>query len=414
MKLIEYLKKKPGLILITVAVVFVCAGIIVYSGVKKSHNIYKVKRGNFEAFISCKGEIQSEKLKLINFPEALGDRMLDIYQLQIRDLVAEGTLVKKGDYVAQLDQTMIKQYIQTTTDALQRVTASFNDAKLDSAVNLSAARDELEQLTFDLGYKKVDVEQAAYDSPANQRKAQIAYDRTARLLDAKRRNYKMYQNQLRIRCSRMERYFNETKERFEKYQNALSSTTITAPDDGMIVYVRKWGNRKTRMGDYVSFHDPSIATLPDLTSLVSETNVEEIYISKLHVGDSVRVYVDALKNKEVPAYISNISNIGQDLPGFDANVFKVYVRLRGDISKLKPSMTTNNEIIIEKDERVLTIPLPCLFSENGKQFVYLKESGKILKRDVITGERNDKVVVVKSGLNENDRILMSRPEGEKN
>jgi len=177
----------------------------------------------------------------------------------------------------------------------------------------------------------------------------------------------------------------------------------------MIIYVRTWGNQKRRVGNYVSFYDPAIATLPDLSSLMSETYIEEIYISKIHVGDSVRVFVDALKNKEVPAYISNISNIGQEMQGFDSNVFKVFVKLTGDFSKLKPSMTTNNEIIIEKDENVLTIPLSCLFTENGRQFVYLKESGEISRRDVITGERNEKVVIIKSGLKENDKILMNRP-----
>jgi HlyD family secretion protein len=412
MRFFEILKRKPRLVLGVAIVILIGIG-IVYSGIKKSSNIYKVKRVDFEAFISCKGEIQSEKSRLINFPDLLGDRTLGIYQSQIKDLVAEGTLVKKGDFVALLDQTIIKQYLQSSFDVLQRATASFNDSKLDSAVNLSTARDELEQLEFDLGYKKVDVEQAVYDSPANQRKAQIAYDRTARLIDSKRRNYKMYQNQLKIRCGRMERNYNEIKERYDKYQQALIATTVNAPDEGMIVYVRKWGNRKTRVGDYVSFYDPVIATLPDLSILVSETYVEEIYISKIHVGDSVRVFVDALKNKEVPACISNISNIGQEMQGFDANVFKVFIKLTGDISKLMPSMTTNNEIIIKKEENVLTIPLACLFTENGKQFVYLKESGNINRRDVVTGERNDKVIIIKSGLKENDKILMSRPADEK-
>jgi HlyD family secretion protein len=412
MRFIKHIKKRSGLAAGIAVLILVCAG-IVYFRIKKSSDIYKVKRENFEAFISSKGEIQSEKSRLINCPDIMGDRTLNIYQLQIKDLVAEGTLVKKGDFVALLDQTMIKQYLQATADNLQRATASFNDAKLDSAVNLSTSRDELEQLVFDLGYKKVDVEQAVYDSPANQRKAQIAYDRTARLLEAKRRNYKMYQNQLRIRCGRMERNYNEAKDRFEKYQQALKATTVNAPDDGMIIYVRKWGNRKTSVGNYVSFYDPAIASLPDLTSLVSETYVEEIYISKIHVGDSVRVYVDALKNKEVPAYIANISNIGQEMQGFDSNVFKVYVKLTGDISKLTPSMTTNNEIIIKKEENVLTIPLSCLFNDNGKQFVYLKESGEIIKRAVITGERNDKVIIIKSGLTENDKILKNRPADEK-
>lgn len=412
MKIIKLKRKSQRLILILTFVIFI-VGIIVYLKVQQTTNIYVVKKDNFEAIISAKGEIQSKKNVLINFPEVMADVTLNIYQSQIKDLVPEGTVVKKGDYVALLDQSTIKQNSQSTEEGLQKQAAAFNDAKLDSAVSLSTLRDELEQLVFDLRYNQLDVEQSVYDSPANQRIAQIAYDRTARLLDSKRRTYKMRQNEFKIRCARNERQYNELNERNEKYKQAMLATRLTAPGDGMIVYARKWGGRKTRVDDYVSFWDPVIATLPDLTSLVSETYVEEIYISKIHVGDSVRVFVDALKNKEIPATISNISNIGQDMPGFDSNVFKIYIQLTGDFSKLKPSMTTNNEIIIEKAENVLVIPLQCLFTENGTQFVYLKESGNIVRRNLKTGERNDKVIIVRSGLKEKDKILMSKPEGGK-
>jgi multidrug efflux pump subunit AcrA (membrane-fusion protein) len=412
MKIIKFMKNRNRLIIISIAVILIIVG-IVYFRVKQSTNIFVVKKDNFEAIISTKGEIQSKKAVLINFPDILGDRMLNIYQSQIKDLVPEGTIVKKGDYVAMLDQSNIKQYAQSTEESLQKVAASFNDAKLDSAVNLSASRDELEQLVFDLRYKKIDVEQSVYDSPANQRMTQIEYDRTVRLLESKRRTYRMRQNEYKIRCSRNERQYKEYNERNDKYKQALLATRITAPGDGMVVYARKWGGRKTRVDDYVSFWDPAIATLPDLSSLVSETYVEEIYISKIHIGDSVRVFVDALKNKEIMCRISNISNIGQDMAGFDSNVFKIYIQLTGDFSKLKPSMTTNNEIIIEKADNVLVIPLQCLFSENGTQFVYLKESGDIVRRNVKTGERNDKVVIIKSGLKERDRILLNKPEDGK-
>jgi len=408
MKYTKFIRKKHRLVLISIAAILIVAG-TVYLRLKRPSNIYEVKKDSFEAFISCKGEIQSEKAVLVNFPDILGDRTLGIYQSQIKDMVPEGTIVKKGDYVALLDQSAIKQLIQQTMDVLQRVSASFNDSKLDSAVSLSTYRDELEQLEFDLRYKKIDVEQSVYDSPANQRQTQIAYDRTARLLDSKRRSYKMRQNELKIRCSRNERQFNDVKERSDKYQQALIATQINAPDNGMIIYARKWGNRKTRIGDYVSFYDPAIATLPDLSSLVSETYVEEIYISKIHVGDSVRVYIDALKNKEILGCISNISNIGQDMTGFDSNVFKVFIRMTGDISKLKPSITTNNEIITKKVENVVVIPLSCLFSENGGQFVYLKESGKVTRRKVKTGEKNDKMIIIESGLKVKDKILTSEP-----
>lgn len=409
MKLTNFWRKRHIWVLISLVSFLIIAGII-YLRLNRSSGIYVIKKENFEAIISCKGEIQSEKAVLINFPDILSDRMLSIYQSQIKDLVPEGTIVKKGDYVALLDQGRINQLTQQNMETLQKVTASFSDSKLDSAVTLSTNRDELEQLEFDLRYKKIDVEQAVYDSPANQRKTQIAYDRTARLIDSKRRSYKMRQNELKIKCGWEERKYNELKDKSEKYQQALIATRILAPGDGMIIYARNWDGHKTKIGDYVDLWDPAIATLPDLNSLVSETYVEEIYISKIHVGDSVRVHIDAIKNKEVLAKISNISNIGQDMTGFDSNVFKIFIRLTGDLSKFKPSMTTNNDIIIEKAEKVLVIPLTCLFTENGSQFVYLKESGKNSRRTVKTGERNDKMILIKNGLKEGDKILLSKPE----
>lgn len=411
MRRIVFTKKHHRLALIALALILIVAA-IAYFSLKRSSNIYEVKRDNFEAVVSCKGEIQSEKSLLISFPDILSDRKLSIYQSQIKDLVPEGTIVKKGDYVALLDEGRIKQLAQQNAENLQKVSASFNDSKLDSAVTLSSNRDELEQLEFDLKYNKIDVEQSVYDSPANQRKTQIAYDRTARLIDSKRRSYRMRQNELKIKCGWNERKLKETEEINQKYQQALMATRITAPSDGMIIYARNWSGHKTRVGDYVDLWDPAIATLPDLNNLVSETYVEEIYISKIHVGDSVRVHVDALKNKENLAIISNISNIGQDMPGYDSNVFKVFIRLTGDISKFKPSMTTSNDIIIEKAQNVLVIPLVSLFSENGSQFVYLKESGKVTKRNVKIGEKNEKFALVKSGLKEGDKILLSKPENE--
>jgi HlyD family secretion protein len=409
MNLIKFSSKKHRLILLSFVIILIIAGMF-YSKSIGTSNVYVIKKDNFEATISCKGEIQSEKAVLISFPDILSDRTLNIYQSQIKDLVPEGTVVKKGDYVALLDQTRIKQLMQQNAENLQKLSAAFNDSKLDSAVTLSTNRDELEQLEFDLRYKKIDVEQSVYDSPANQRKTQIAYDRTSRLIDSKRRSYKMRENELRIKCGWNERKFIEVKEKNENYQQALIATRILAPGDGMIIYARNWQGHKTKIGDYVDLWDPAIATLPDLNSLVSETYVEEIYISKIHVGDSVRVHIDALKNKEVYACISNISNIGQDMQGFDSNVFKVFIRLTGDISRFKPSMTTNNEIIIEKVDNVLAIPLTCLYMENGIPYVYLKESGEINRRNVKVGEKNDKNVLIRSGLKFGDKILLSKPE----
>ena len=407
--------RKRVILISTAILVLIVAGVI-WRSIKPPSNIYKVKRENFEALITCKGEIQSEKAVLITIPDIFGDRNLEIWDSKITDLIPEGSIVKKGDYVALLDQGRIKELKETNMEALKKVAFNFNDAKIDSAVDLVALRDGIEQFNFDVENKKVELEQSVYDSPAFQRKAQMAYERSLRQMEDKKRAYQMTRNSLRIRLTRNEANMNRMIDKDNKYQIAFDAAKITAPQDGMLIYGRTWGRggtRKLTINSWVSMQNPVIATLPDLSVLVSETFVEEIYISKIKVGDSARVYIDALKNMEKIGVISNISNVGQEMTGFDSKVFKVNIRISSDKNRIKPAMTTNNEIIISKQQNVIVIPRSALIIEDGKQFVYIRELGKTSIREVVAGSQSDKQVVIKSGLKEGDKILLTRPEPPK-
>ena len=315
-----------------------------------------------------------------------------------------------------LDQGRIKQLKEANEEALKKAIFENSDAKIDSAVDLDALRDAIEQFDFDVRYKKVELEQSVYESPAYQRKAQMAYERGLRQLEEKKRALQLTQQTLRIRVERGEKLIEKLTEKDRKYQIAFDESRITAPKDGMLIYGRTFGrggSRKLSINSWVSMQSPVIATLPDLSVLVSETYVEEIYISKIKVGDSARVYIDALKNQEKIGAISNISNVGQEMTGYDSKVFKVNIKIASDHNRIKPAMTTNNEIIIAREENVLVIPRAALFSEDGKHFVYLRASGKTTIRDVECGNHSDKFVVIKSGLKEGDRILLSKPESDK-
>lgn len=400
-------------------VIFTATGVLVlvlvavyFLGVKPSAGVYKVKKENFEALISCKGEIQSEKAVLINIPDIFGDRTLEIYDTQIKDLIPEGSIVKKGDYVALLDQGRIKQLKQNNEEAIKKLLFNINDAKIDSAVELVALRDGIEQFGFDLQYKKLELEQSVYESPAYQRQSQMAYERALRQLEFKKRAYQMTQKALKTHVARDEQLLDKLTVKDKKYELAFEQARITAPQNGMLIYGRTFGrggSRKLTIGSNVSMQNPVIATLPDLSVLVSETYVEEIYIAKIKAGDSARVYIDALKNQEKIGAISNISNVGQEMTGFDSKVFKVNIRISSDNNKIKPAMTTNNEIIISREQNVLVIPRSALFTEEGKQFVYLRELGKISIRNVECGSESDKLVVIKNGLKVGDKILLDKP-----
>jgi HlyD family secretion protein len=406
------LSKKQKIILISTSSLVLLLMLAGFFKAKPVSLIHTVKKEDFEAIITCKGEIQSEKAVFITIPDVFGDRTLELWETQIKDLIPEGSIVKKGDYVALLDQGRIKQLKESTEETLKKVLFNYNDEKIDSAVELVALRNGLEQFVFDLELKRIEMEQAVYESPAFQRRAQMAYERAQRQLDARIRAYQMTQKALRIQVTREAERVNELELRVQKYQQAFEEARITAPKDGMLIYGRTFGrggSRKLTIGSNVSRQSPLIATLPDLSVLVSETYVEEIYISKIKAGDSARIFIDALKNQEKTGVISNISNVGQEMTGFDSKVFKVNIRISSDNNKIKPAMTTNNEIIISREQNVLVIPRQALFTDDARQFVYLKEFGGVKIRDVECGNQSAKFVVVKKGLEEGDKILLSRP-----
>jgi len=405
------LEGKLSHLLIEFSLVIIIAAILFFGRNElTSSKIFTVKKGNFELAISVKGEIQGKNTVSIKLDNQFKDRNLRIHDLQIKDLIEEGTIVKKGDWVATLDVANITQQIQENNNEIEEDLADFEDAKIDSTIELNNFREEIKEFKFDLEYQTLELEQAKFESLAYQRKAKVAYNKIIREMDAKLRNYERKKMELKVRVKRRENKYNYRLRRDSLLKNAVIAAKITAPQDGMVMYAKVRGGRKIRVGDQISPWNPTIATLPDLSVLVSETYIEEIDITKIALGDSVEILIDALPNKKFSGTISQIANIGQELAGFDTKVFNVLIDLSENGEEMKPSMTTENKIILKRLNDIIKIPRNCIFLDNGETFVYLKHNGKIWKKEVETGIENDEEIVINAGLNEKDKIYTSAPK----
>ena len=327
---------------ITVVVAFAAVMVVSGGGNEKMHT---VKLGNFELAIEVKGEIQGKNAIIIGLPDDLKRNDLRIYQLKLKDLVEEGTLVREGDYIATLDAAQITQQMESNNQDLDRRRAELNDAKIDSSIQLTQLREELAEFTYDLDYKKLELEQARFESPAYQRRIKVEYDKTIREMEKKHRDYELKKLDLKMKTKRIEDRFLVHHKRDSLLKRAMAATRVMSPKDGMVMYVKMWNGRKLRVGDEVNMWMPDIATLPDMNQPVSEAYIQEIDITKIAVGDSVDVTVDALPGKSIKGAVSDIANIGQELQGFDMKVFRILIDLKPQGNELKPAMTSNNRII---------------------------------------------------------------------
>lgn len=404
-------------LLIAAAIVItalVGAGIYKNNRTVKKSETYQVKRGKFEAVLTCKGEINGAKATEIRVPRIMGDRELELWDITILDLVQDGKSVKKGDFVVLLDASKIMASMRQEMQNLEKENADLNNAKIDSTVTLSNLREGIKNARLDLEYNKIDLEQSKYESEAYQRKTQMAYQKAENNIAKKERDYLLEKNRMKVRVGRTAEWVERRQKKIAKFQQAMGLTRITAPEDGIVIFGKSWEGKKYSKDSRVPTYEfaPPIATLPDMSQVLSEIYVKEIDIAKIKTGDSVRVTFDALEDVIITGNIKTIARVGEDHKDYDMKVFKVIIELDKTDDGLKPAMSSNNEIILSKIENALLLPVAAVFKNNGTPFVYLKNQQEVIERPIKTGPENDEFVVVEDGINEGDVILLEPPAGK--
>ena len=404
------LKKKKYLILIALIAAMGLVVFIVFAIKPATGKFYKIKKGDLEVVVNCKGEIKGEKFTEINLPDAVCNEDLRVYQLRITDCILEGKEVKKGDYIAKLDEGQFENMMQDIVKQKEVMDADMRNVLIDSTVSLNGRREDISNAKLDQEYLKIDLDQSKYESDSYQRRTKMQYEKGEMGIDKLKRDYLLEKNRMKIRVGRFKTRVAEFQSRIDKYQEALAATTIKAPQDGILMFAKDWNGKSYGKDTEINIWRPLIATLPDMSVAITETYIREIDISKVQLNDSVRITIEALPDKIFWGKVIKIATIGEDHPDFDMKAFKVIIRFERSDKDMKPGMSANNDIIISSYKDKLLVPLKAIFSKNGKKIVYLKRSGNITEQEITTIAENEEFVVVENTLKEGDVVLLYQPE----
>lgn len=369
----------------------------------------EVERGPFEVLVLSSGQLEARNSENIVVPSNLRDQDIRIFEIKITDLVEEGTVVDSGEYVATLDQKAVEEVLNTALEELEQAENAFQDAKMDSNLTLSNYRDQIINAREEVEAQQIVLDESVYESPSVIRKAEMDLDRAKRKLNQEIQGYELKERQAISKVERAKIEVRQKRNRVDKLQDVYNSLEITAPKSGMVIYGKDRMREKIKVGSTVSPWMPTIATLPDLSSMLSVTYVNEIDISRVKTGQKVKIGVDAIPEKSLEGEVVSVANIGQQMPKSDAKVFEVKIRVFGDVSGLKPAMTTSNIIETSTLNDTLFIPAEAVFENDSMQFVYL-DNGDISKQIVDLGDQNENYVLIRKGLEEGDKVLLNKPE----
>ncbi|HEX5437720.1 MAG TPA: efflux RND transporter periplasmic adaptor subunit [Gemmatimonadaceae bacterium] len=398
--------------LVPLAVVLILGGSLAWyfapSGASVSDAITAhVKRGTFHVSVTTSGELQAQHSVKILGPA--GAMQAQVYQIKITSIIPEGTVVKKGDVVAQLDRSTIAGKIADDQLAVQKADAEYTKAQLDSALNLSEARQTIVKDSLDEEQKQIAKDQSTYEAPSIKRQVEIDLEQARRTLAQAKTDYVTKTKQAVAQMREAGAELAQQKNKLQIAETAMQGFTIRAPAPGMVIYLRDWQGQKIGQGDQINAFDPEVATLPDLRHMESVTYVNEVDVRKVAVGQHVTLGLDADPAKQLTGKVTNVANVGEQRPNSDAKVFEVKIAVDQSDTTLRPGMTTSNAIETATVPNALFVPLEAVSIEGTTPYVFKKDGGRVVRQQVETGVMNDNDIVVRRGLAEGDQVLLSVP-----
>ena len=480
--------RRKGLIGAFVIVVLIGAGIVwltAFRGGKAAGNnvpTFTVRRGPLTISVVESGSIKARDQRIIK-NEVEG-------RTSIITLVREGTRVKEGDILVELDASTLQDGKIDQEIRVQNNEATYINAKENLAIVTSQATSDVNQADLALEFARQDLrkyELGQYPKDVNEANKRITLakeelerseqtlewsnrlyeekylsetERTADELTVKRRRLEFdiavadldllqdftYPRQIRQLQSdvqqavsaldRTKRKADADKRQAEadlkakeaeytrqqtkllKIEDQLKKTTIFAPCDGLVVYASSTKGGLASMlkeplaeGQQV-FERQELIYLPTDASTTAEVGIHETSLAKVRTGQPAVVTVETLPGKKFLGTVVMVAPLPDSAGMFlnpDLKVFKTQIDLDTDDPALRPGMTCRAEIIVERYDDAVYVPVQAVTRVAGDTMVYMSEGESVVPRKVEIGMDNNRMIRIISGLKEGEFVLLDPP-----
>lgn len=217
-------------------------------------------------------------------------------------------------------------------------------------------------------------------------------------------------------------YYNQ----LEAAKNELDKYNIYAPIDGILTLNDLKAGDVLKSGDVIGY-------TADYDHMQFEISIDELDISKIKVGQSTNVTIDALNEtsaKPISGSISKVAIEGTSTNG--VTTYPVIVQI-GKADNLKSGMNANAKILIEQRKDVLYVPIQAVTKRAGKSFVSVRtgiqavegkrnlknsttaveqkntkqsQTGNVEMRAVEIGINNEEYIEILSGVKEGEVVIL--------
>jgi HlyD family secretion protein len=200
------------------------------------------------------------------------------------------------------------------------------------------------------------------------------------------------------------------EELFKRYQEGSTQGSrpeefqVRAPSQGTILEILVHSGEIITSGTATFGGGTVLMQIADLSHMVVKSNINEVNIPRVLVGQAVDIGLDALPGQSFQGTVIGIAT--QGVKTENIVTYEVTIAIDTPHKVLKPMLTANIDIVTKQLEDVLTIPLEALRVENGDDVVEVLIDEVPQIRKVRVAFRTDTQAVITQGIQEHDQVII--------
>ena len=370
-----------------------------------------VQKGEFVDYVQVRAQTSARRSMTITAPYQSGD-------LQIIKLAQNGSEVKKGEVVTQFDATTMKQSLAQDESTLKSSDAEIKQAKAQANLKEEQDLTDVMKARYEAEKAKLDASQQEIVSKIAGAEAELKLsDAESKLQDAEAK-LKSDQDADKADIESKQQKREQAVYDVQQAQRSLDSLTLRAPSDGMMTLMPNWrasgpfgGSAPFKAGDR-AWPGAGIAELPDLSTMEIAGRIDETQRGRVQVGQTATVHIDAIPDKDFSAKVERISEIASmDFTSgwpFPRN-FSITFSLASSDPRLRPGMTANVRIAVDRVPNGIIIPSEAMFHKSGQSVAYVILGSKFEERPIVVARRSGDQLLIEKGLEAGERVALRDP-----
>lgn len=187
----------------------------------------------------------------------------------------------------------------------------------------------------------------------------------------------------------------------------LEYCVINAERSGMVIHpsAARWKDAP-EVEEGASVHkDQILLLMPDLSKMQVKVGVHESVVARITPGLEARI---TLPDQTLAGEVSTVASVTSPAGWWTGNVVKydTVIQLPSE-QGLKPGMSAEVEIIIARHENVIMVPVAAVIETERGFLAWVRTHNGIERRSLQLGDSNDVFIVVKSGLEEGEKVVLN-------